>query len=60
MGVDGADLMGALELPISDMEDALQAWCARKAGTDTLITRDADGFPGVDIPVVTPEKFSVS
>jgi len=52
--------MGALELPISDMEDALQAWCARKAGTDTLITRDADGFPGVDIPVVTPEKFSVS
>jgi hypothetical protein len=27
-GIDGDDLRGALNLPISDMEDALQLWCA--------------------------------
>ena len=28
VGVDGEDLQCALTLPIDDMEDALQAWCA--------------------------------
>ena len=57
VGVDGDDLRGALELPLDDMEDALQLWCAKKAGADTLITRDADGFKNADIRVVTPANF---
>ena len=57
IGVDGEDLQGALTLPIDDMEDALQAWCAKKARVDTLITRDIGGFQNSDIPVVTPAKF---
>jgi len=59
VGVDGDDLRSALSLPISDMEDALQAWCAIKAKADTLITSDPDGFDKVDIPVISPAEFVV-
>ncbi|MCL2034228.1 MAG: putative toxin-antitoxin system toxin component, PIN family [Oscillospiraceae bacterium] len=59
IGVNGDDLRGALTLPIEDMEDSLQAWCAKKAKADTLITRDTDGFTGIDIPVITPAKFTI-
>ena len=59
VGVDGDDLRGALTVPIDDMEDALQAWCAKKAKVDTLVTRDTDGFIGIDIPVVPPAAFTV-
>ena len=59
VGVDGDDLRSALSLPISDMEDALQAWCAKKANADALITRDPDGFAEVDIPVISPAEFVV-
>jgi predicted nucleic acid-binding protein len=57
VGVDGDDLRGALTLPIGDMEDALQAWCAMKAKADALITRDAGGFSGIDVKAVAPEQF---
>jgi predicted nucleic acid-binding protein len=57
VGVDGEDLRGALTIPIDDVEDALQAWCAKKIGADMLITRDMDGFPNIGIPVVTPAGF---
>ena len=59
VGVDGDDLRSALSLPISDMEDALQAWCAIKAKADALITRDPDGFVKVNIPVMSPAEFVV-
>ena len=57
VGVDIDDLRGALAIPIDDMEDALQVWCARKANADTLITRDVDGFRNVDMSVVTPAGY---
>ena len=57
VGVDADDLQGALTVPINDMEDALQVWCAKKAKADTLITRDTAGFPNIDIPIVTPAEF---
>ena len=59
VGVDGDDLRSALSLPISDMEDALQAWCAIKAKADAFITRDPDGFVKVDIPVISPAELVV-
>ncbi len=58
VGVDGDDLRGALKLPIGDMEDALQAWCAMKVKADALITRDVKGFAGIEIKVVEPAKFT--
>jgi len=59
VGVDGDDLQGALKLPINDLEDALQAWIAKKANAEALITRDTDGFGSIDIPVITPAEFTV-
>ena len=58
VGVDADDLRGALSLPIADVEDALQAWCAKKVSADTLITRNVNDFPGIGIPIVSPADFS--
>ena len=58
VGVDSEDLKGALTVPIDDMEDALQVWCAKKIKADTLITRDTKGFHDIGIPVVTPVQFA--
>ena len=57
VSVGGDDLRGALTVPIDDMEDALQAWSAKKADVDILITRDTGGFSGISIPVATPAEF---
>jgi len=59
VGVDIDDLRGALAIPIDDMEDALQVWCARKAKANTIITRDVDGFRDVDIAVITPAEYKL-
>ncbi len=58
VSVDGDDLRGAMTLPIRDMEDALQAWCAKKANVEVFITRDTNGFPCIDIPVIKPVDFN--
>ena len=57
VGVDGDDLKGALNIPIPDMEDALQLWCAEKIHADVMITRDAEGFPQAKIEVLSPADF---
>jgi len=57
VGVDIDDLRGALAIPIDDLEDALQVWCAQKANADTIITRDIDGFKNIDIAVATPAEY---
>ena len=53
------DLSGALTIHIDDFEDALQAYCAKKAKVTTLITRDVEGFSGIDIEVVMPAFFKL-
>ena len=57
IGIDGDDLRQALSLPVSDIEDALQLWCAIKAKADFFITRDNDGFKDIEIPVISPAEF---
>jgi predicted nucleic acid-binding protein len=57
VGVNGDDLKGALSLPIEDMEDALQLWCAEKIEATTLVTRDSDGFHHTKIRIVSPSDF---
>jgi predicted nucleic acid-binding protein len=57
VGIDGSDLKGALNLPILDMEDALQLWCAQKIRAEALVTRDAEGFSHSSITVFSPVDF---
>lgn len=51
----GADeLRRALLLDLPDFEDGVQAACAQKVGADALVTRDARGFEGLDLLVLSP------
>ena len=43
-------------LPGSDFEDNLQIACARLAGVDAIVTRDAAGFRSTGIPALTPAE----
>lgn len=52
--VGDAELRRALVLDLPDFEDAVQAACAMAVGADALVTRDAAGFAGLDLPVLTP------
>ena len=57
VGIDGDDLKSAFKMPIPDIEDALQLWCAHKIHADALITRDTQGFPHSKIVVLSPVNF---
>ena len=57
VGVDGDDLKCAMTVPIEDMEDALQLWCAEKIKAEALITRDVDGFVPAQVKVISPAEF---
>lgn len=52
--VDGDRLLTALDLPLEDFEDAVHAASARSAGADALVTRDAEGFRGIALEVLSP------
>jgi predicted nucleic acid-binding protein len=47
----------ALGYGIADYEDALQAASAVAGNADWLVTRDATGFAGSPVPVLSPEEF---
>jgi predicted nucleic acid-binding protein len=53
--VDGAVVQEALELTLSDFEDAVTAAAARLAGCECIVTRDPKGFRGSPVPSLTPE-----
>lgn len=53
--VDGAVVQEALQLPLSDFEDAVTAAAARSAGCEWIVTRDPKGFRGSPVPSLTPE-----
>jgi predicted nucleic acid-binding protein len=59
VNVDESDLRGALTVPIADLEDALQVWCAKKVGVEVIITDNIKDFRDIDISVVTPADFSI-
>ena len=50
--VDRKICMTALNLPMSDFEDAVLAACASREGADYIVTRD-NGFLAADSPVPT-------
>jgi predicted nucleic acid-binding protein len=53
--VDGRVIQLALELPLSDFEDAVTAAAAQFAGCDYIVTRDPKGFRGCGIRSLMPE-----
>ncbi len=44
----------ARNLPGNDYEDNLQQACAMEAQMDGLVTRDPTGYPGANLPILTP------
>ena len=50
-----ADVRYAMDLPMSDFEDALQVAAARACGARSIVTRNVRDFARSPIPVVTPE-----
>ena len=55
--VDGTVLDEALQLPLSDFENAVTAASASIAGCDYIVTRDPKGFRGSLVRPFTPEAI---
>lgn len=55
--VDEDRLLQALDLPVDDFEDAVQAACAEKRKVDVLVTRNVDDFAALDIDVLSPVEL---
>jgi predicted nucleic acid-binding protein len=57
-GVEPEDCVNALELPMTDFEDALVSVCAAKISADCIVTRD-EGFLRAASPVktISPGEF---
>ncbi len=53
--VDGGVIRTALGLACPDFEDAVAAAAAHASGCDAIVTRDARGFRGSPVAVITPE-----
>ena len=56
--VDGAVVQEALQLPLSDFEDAVTAAAARLAGCECIVTRDPRGFRGSPVRPLSPEAVT--
>jgi predicted nucleic acid-binding protein len=56
--VDGAVVQEALQLPLSDFEDAVTAAAARRAGCQCIVTRHLRGFRGSPVRCLTPEAVT--
>lgn len=53
--VDSGVIQEALQLPLSDFEDAVTVAAARFAGCDCIVSRDPKGFRGSSVRCLTPE-----
>ena len=51
------DALHALNWPMADFEDALQASAALACGAAYIITRNGRDFTGSPVPAITPEDF---
>lgn len=52
-----ADAVTALDWPMPDFEDALQAAAAVACGAQVILTRNERDFKGSPVPAMTPEAF---
>jgi hypothetical protein len=51
------DAIQALQLPMSDFEDALQVSAAQACGADYIITRNGRDFVQSPLPALSPKEF---
>ncbi|MEC4818152.1 MAG: PIN domain-containing protein [Scytonema sp. PMC 1069.18] len=58
--VDRTVLEQAISLNFPDFEDAVQCACGIAYGVDAIVTRDASGFVGAGIPVMSPGELDLS
>ncbi|MEA5488747.1 MULTISPECIES: PIN domain-containing protein [Pseudanabaena] len=47
----------AVDLGLSDFEDAVQVAAAMRAGLNAIITRDVAGFVGSPVPIMSPDEM---
>lgn len=52
-----SDALQALQLTMTDFEDALQASAALACGATYIITRNVRDFAASPVPAITPEKY---
>jgi predicted nucleic acid-binding protein len=57
--VPAKDIHIALDIPMSDFEDALIAQCAKKMKIDYIVTRNNDDFKDSPVPALSPSDFMV-
>jgi len=57
LAVDRQLIREALDSPMPDFEDAVQAVTCQKIGVTTVITRDKKGFANSGLQVYSPEEF---
>ena len=57
LDVTGTDCEKAFELPMSDYEDALLAYCGKRHKAEYIVTRNPKHFEGSPVKVVTPEDL---
>ena len=54
-----ADVENALDSDMSDYEDGLLAYCAKRQKTDFIITRNKKDFVKSPVPAISPDEFLV-
>jgi predicted nucleic acid-binding protein len=57
LDVTGADCEKAFNLPMSDYEDALLAYCGKRHKVDWIITRDLKHYEGSPVKAVEPKEI---
>jgi predicted nucleic acid-binding protein len=57
LAVDRRLIREALDKPMPDFEDALQAVTAVKIGVNDVVTRDKEGFSNSGLQVYSPDEF---
>ena len=55
--IDRRLIREALDAPMDDFEDAVQAVTAKKIGVTAVVTRDKKGFINSGLQVYSPEEF---
>ena len=51
------DMQKAMASPMTDLEDALIAACAKRIKADYIITRNTAHFKNSPVPAITPKNF---
>lgn len=55
--VDRGVIQQAMDMGLSDFEDAIQVAAAITTSLDVIVTRDVVGFIGSPIPIMSPEEL---